>query len=123
MGIKLLHLLSAYGLFAIFLLRGLAAISGSTLASKAWPKILFHIATAGLVLSAIGLAVSRHEMPFTVGWTSAKLVALIIFIGAGVYLFKKARTQQQKRAAFLGGVILLVYIFAVALTRSVFVFA
>lgn len=80
-----------------------------------WIKIAPHVLNAFLLLTGFSLAfnyVGDH------GWITAKLVALIGYVGLGILTLK--RTDITRWYAFGGAILLFVYIARVAVTKTIF---
>lgn len=91
---------------------------------RGWPiqnrffKVVPHIVDSTLLAAAITLAYQSQQYPFVLSWLTAKVIALVIYIGLGTIALKRGRSLQSKRAAFVAALMVFAYIIAVALTRS-----
>ena len=63
---------------------------------------------------AIGLSISPLAHP----WLAIKLLAIVVYIVIGSIALKRGRTRGQRVAALVLSLLVLVYIFAVALRHD-----
>jgi uncharacterized membrane protein SirB2 len=117
--LKHLHMSFAMLSGALFLLRGMWMLRASPMLGQRWVRIVPHIVDTVLLASAIGLALWSSQYPFAQGWLSAKLLALIGYIGLGTVALKRGRTPGIRAAAFAGALLLFVYIVSVARSKQV----
>ncbi|HTD31372.1 MAG TPA: SirB2 family protein [Steroidobacteraceae bacterium] len=115
-------LLGAHMLLAIlspllFSLRAWRSIRGLEPA-RGWLRLTPHVVDSLLLLAGIALALIIRQYPFRDAWLTAKLLALIAYIIAGHVAVRRARRVRGKLTAWLIGLALVLYIFAVAITRS-----
>jgi len=66
---------------------------------------------------AIGLSISPLAHP----WLAAKLLAIVVYIVIGSIALKRGRTHRERVAALVLSLLVLVYIFAVALRHDPFI--
>ncbi len=118
LALRHLHL-GAVGLsLALFALRGAWMLSGSARLQARWVKIAPHAVDTVLLGAGIGLAVSLHQYPFVHGWLTAKVLALLAYIGLGTVALKRGRTKAIRTTAFAGALAVFAYIVGVAITRQ-----
>jgi uncharacterized membrane protein SirB2 len=115
-------LLGAHRLLAVsspllFSLRAWRSIRGLEPA-RGWLRVTPHVVDSLLLLAGIGLALIIRQYPFLDAWLTAKLLALIAYTAAGHVAVRRARSVRGKLTAWLIGLALVLYIFAVAITRS-----
>ena len=115
---KWLHISCAAISICGFTLRGVLKLRASNALQQRWIKIVPHINDTVLLGCAIYLAVAIRQYPLTDGWLSAKLFALLLYIGLGMVVMRFARSQQQRLIAFVLALISFAYIVAVAFSRS-----
>lgn len=115
---KHLHMLCAAISIIGFIVRGALRIQGSALLQKKFVKIAPHIVDTLLLLSAIGLAVSIQQYPFTSAWLTAKLIGLIVYIFLGVVTLRIAQSQPVRVIAYLAAIATFFYIGAVAFSKT-----
>jgi uncharacterized membrane protein SirB2 len=116
--LKHLHMSFALLSGGLFVLRGIWMLRASAMLQRRWVRIVPHVVDTLLLASAIGLAVWSSQYPFQQGWLTAKVLALVGYIGLGTIALKRGRTPGVRAAAFAGAVLLFIYILAVARTRT-----
>ena len=121
--LKLVHVACVIGSYALFLTRGVWMLCESPRLNQRWVKVAPHIVDTVLLASAIVLAVLSRQYPFVAAWLTAKVVALIAYIGLGLVALRPGRTCGVRLAAWLAAQAVFIYIVAVALTRQALPFA
>jgi uncharacterized membrane protein SirB2 len=116
--LKAIHIGSVVASYSLFFVRGVWMLRGSPLLEQRWVRIVPHLVDTVLLLSAITLAVLLRQYPFTAPWITAKVVALVVYIGLGTVALKRGRTRGGRIAAWIAAQCVFGYIVAVALTRS-----
>ncbi len=114
-----LHVVSVYLSLAGFVLRGMWMLIDSPLRLTRPARILPHAIDTLLLVGAIGLAVTLSQYPFVQGWLTAKLFALLAYIGLGVVAFRAGRTRGVRATAFVAALVAFGYLLAVSYTRQV----
>lgn len=117
--IKDIHVLTVVISITLFFIRGVWMIQGSSMLRKTWVKIVPHINDTVLLISAILLAASIHQYPFTHGWLTAKLVALVAYIIVGSLALKRGKTKTKRVIFWFIAMAIFVYIVGVAKTHLV----
>lgn len=117
--IKIIHMTCAILSIIGFTARGILKLKGSATLDKKLVKVLPHVIDTFLLLSAIVLVVMSGQYPFTTPWVTAKLLGLIVYIGLGVFVLKKAKTQQSRIIAFVLALATVAYILMVASTKQI----
>ena len=116
--VKSLHV-GAAGLTAcLFVLRAAAMAWRPEYLTRRWVKFLPHAVDTLLMLSGVWIAFQLGAAGVQ-GWLPAKLIGLVIYIVLGMVALKRGRTRGRRIAAALLAVIVLAYIFGVAVTKSV----
>lgn len=114
--LKALHIALAYLTVAGFLIRGIWALTDSPLRQEKWVKIAPHVVDTLLLTLGVIMAIQLSISPFS-GWLAAKLLGLLAYIGFGV-LTMRAANRTLQLAGFIGALLAVLYIFAVAFSRS-----
>jgi len=114
--VKALHIALAYLTVAGFVIRGVWAINASPLREEHWVKTAPHVVDT-LLLSLGALLAFRLGVSPLSGWLAAKLLGLFAYIGFGVVTMRAA-TRSIRVAGFAGALASVLYIFAVAVSRS-----
>lgn len=112
--LKVVHGGSVVVSAAGFVARGLLMLADSPLLAQRWMRIVPHIVDTVLLTSAIALAVMLQQYPFVHGWLTAKVLALLAYIVLGSIALKRGPTRGVRAAAWIGALLALAYIIAVA---------
>ena len=120
--LKQLHLTTIAITLTLFLLRGAWMMMGSALLQARWVRIVPHINDTLLLASGIGLAVIIRQYPLVDGWLTAKLAALLVYIGLGTMALKRGKTRGTRITAWLAALAVFGYMLAVARTHAPFPF-
>jgi uncharacterized membrane protein SirB2 len=111
-----LHIALAYLTVAGFVIRGGWALTNSPLRDEKWVRIAPHVVDTLLLALGVVLVIRLDVSPFS-GWLAAKLLGLLVYIGFGV-LTMRGTTRSARLVGFIGALVTVTYIFAVAVTRS-----
>ena len=117
--IKTLHILCALISITGFIYRGYLKINCPEQLKKKWLKITPHIVDTLLLASAIYLVVAIQQYPTMFNWVSAKIVALLIYIGFGFMTLRFGKNRRLIIVSFVLAILTFSYIVAVALTKQV----
>lgn len=117
--IKAIHLSSVVLSFAGFFIRGIWMLQDSAKLKQRWVKTTPHIIDTFLLASAVILAVQWRLSPLQHPWLMAKIIALLVYIGAGMIALRFGRSRNERLAAWLFGLLTFLYIVSVALSKSV----
>lgn len=101
-----------------FIVRGLLMLAASPLLAQRWMRVVPHVVDTVLLTSAIALAALLQQYPFVAGWLSAKVVALVAYIVLGSIALRRGPTRLMRAVAWVGALLALAYIFAVAFARD-----
>jgi len=101
-----------------FTLRGYWMLTDDARLRQRAARLLPHLLDTVLLGSAIGMLVIWQVNPFSLNWLSAKIIALLLYIGLGMVAFRFGRTLQIRQVAFGMALLTAVYILAVAFTKS-----
>lgn len=115
-----IHIAAAAITIALFTLRGLLALAGVDW--RRWRPLrwLPHLNDTVLLVAAVSLAAISAQYPFQQPWLTAKVLALLAYIGFGK-LALRPDLSRPRRAVWFGLALLCVgYIVAVARSRSPF---
>ena len=119
-----LHVAAVIFSGSFFLLRGIWMLQESDLLGTKPVKIVPHVNDALLLGTAIGLSVMSQQYPFTEDWLTVKLVAVIAYIGLGVFTLRGA-TRAVRLSCLAAALLTFAFMVSVSVTRSplgVFVF-
>lgn len=105
---------------SLFVFRGLGFILNMAYVQNRVVKILPHVNDTVLLISAIILSVKLEQYPFIHSWLTIKVIALILYIALGFYLFKFAKTTLQKAIGFVSAISVVLFIIWTAITKAQF---
>ncbi len=120
--LKAVHLACVGATFALFFGRGVLMLADSPLLRTRLLRVAPHVIDTLLLASAIWMAVASRQYPFVEGWLTAKLIALLAYIGLGAIALSHGRTKRIRTIAWLLALAVFGYIVRVALTRSPLLF-
>lgn len=115
---KNIHVSCVIVTFILFIVRGLWMIVDSDLLQRKWTKRVPPVIDTILLASAIVLAVTIHQYPFVHAWLTAKVVALLFYIGLGMLALTYGKTKKIRVFNWLVAQLCFIYIVAVALTKN-----
>jgi len=118
LAVRALHAGCAVLSIAGFAARGALMLMESPILQKRFVRIAPHVVDTVLLASAVWLAWHLGQIPFVHAWITAKLLALLLYIGLGMFALRRGRTKRQRAAAFVAALASAAYIVAVALTRD-----
>jgi uncharacterized membrane protein SirB2 len=116
--LKTVHISSAASSYILFFLRGIWSLNGSTIMSQRWIKIVPHVVDTLLIVSAITLAFSIHQYPFVDAWLTAKVIALLLYIGLGFVALRYGRSKTVRLSAWIMAQLVFTYIVLVAISHN-----
>jgi uncharacterized membrane protein SirB2 len=112
-----LHVATVIFSGSFFLLRGIWMLMESDLLTTKPVKIVPHINDTLLLGAAIGLSVMSRQYPFAEHWLTVKLIALIAYIGLGVFALRGG-SKTVRMACFVAALLTFAFMVSVAVTRS-----
>ncbi len=118
--LKSIHMALAYVTVVGFILRGIWALIDSPLRQEKWVKIAPHVVDTLLLAAGVTMVVNLSLSPFS-GWLAAKFVGLLCYVGFGVMTMRATNTRL-KALGFVGALVSVAYIFAVATSHQVWPF-
>lgn len=116
--LKRIHIGCAGISYALFFGRGLLMLAESPLLRARVLRVAPHANDTLLLVCAIWMAVLSGQYPLAQGWLTAKLIALIAYIGVGMLALSYGRSKRVRLTAWVVAQIIFGYIVLVALTRS-----
>ena len=117
---KAIHVICIVLSFSGFFVRGIWMLQGSAKLRQRWVKTAPHIIDTFLLVSAIVLAVQMRISPLEHSWLMAKIIALLVYIGAGMVALRFGRSRNERLGAWVFGLLMFLYIVSVAFSKSVF---
>jgi uncharacterized membrane protein SirB2 len=116
--LKLVHIIAAALSISGFVLRAIWRFTGSPRLQQRWVRIVPHVNDTVLFATGLWLAYSLRQYPFAHAWLTAKLIAILVYIGLGMVVLRAGKTPVQRATAFAVALAVFLYIVGVALTRS-----
>lgn len=101
-----------------FALRGYWRLSDSPCVRHRLTKVLPHLLDTLLLGSAVGMLSVWGVSPFAFPWLTAKLTALLIYIGLGMVVMRFASTWAVQCLAYIAALAVAAYMISVAYTKS-----
>jgi uncharacterized membrane protein SirB2 len=118
--LKHLHVTAALLSGSFFALRGIWMLRGSPRLQQRWVRIAPHVVDTVLLASALTMVFWSGQYPFVQPWLTAKVLALVAYIGLGTVALKRGRTRPVRTIAFVAALAVFAYILHVAVTRQAF---
>ena len=116
--LKTLHLSCAALSYTLFLLRGSWSLNGSPVMRQHWVRIVPHFIDTVLLGSAVALAIIIQRYPFVDAWLTAKVLALLLYVGLGFVALKYGRNRITRLSAWLAAQAVFIYIVLVAIDHN-----
>ena len=107
---------------SLFFVRGIWMLTAPQRLRTPWVRVLPHGVDTVLLLSAVTLAFMSHQYPGVDAWLTAKVVALLVYIGLGLVAFRFGRNKRTRGIAWIAALLVFIYIVAVARSRIVWPF-
>jgi uncharacterized membrane protein SirB2 len=120
--LKSLHLTTIGVTLILFVLRGAWMMADSPRLQARWVRVVPHVNDTALLASGFSLAVLLGQYPLVDGWLTAKLVALLAYIGLGTVALRRGRSKRARVTAWIAALAVFGYIVAVALHHDPFPF-
>ena len=116
--IRLLHISCAVISITLFMLRGALQFNGINWRRWRLLRIAPHINDTVLLTAAITLSLYSHQYPVAQAWLSAKVLALLLYIGLGSVAFRVGLARKVQLLAFATALLTVGDIVLVAISRS-----
>jgi len=120
--IKYSHISFALISISLFILRSFWSVTNSKYLQQKWVKITPHINDTLLLGCAFYLMTVSGKYPFEQNWLTAKVFALLAYIGMGTVAIKRGRTPQIRLIAAIIAVLTFSYMIAVAISHQTWPF-
>jgi len=116
--LKTIHVTCVAVTFALFVSRGVLSFRNPARPYTRLLRIAPHVVDTVLLASAVAMSVLSRQYPFAEDWLTAKLAALIVYIGAGMIALSARHAVRVRVTAWLFALAVFGYIVSVALTRN-----
>ncbi len=116
--LKTIHMTLAALTFASFTLRGVGMLRESPWRRQRWVRVLPHVVDTLLFATGIALMIAIRQYPGTVPWITAKLVAVLVYIGLGMVALRFGRNKRARATAWIAALVVFGHIYAVAVARD-----
>lgn len=117
--LKYLHILCVAASFALFFVRGLWVMQTYPPATETWAKVLPHAIDTLLVVSALGMIATMPRFDWSPSM-QIKLGLVVLYFGLAVLVFQGSGRRTLKALAWIGGLLLFLFITTVALLKQPF---
>ena len=116
--LRLIHITCAVVSVGLFTLRGVWQWRGVDWRRWRWLRLAPHVNDTVLLSAAVALALMSHQYPLAQPWLTAKVLALLAYIGVGGVALSPRVSRSTRRLAFVLALACVSYILLVARTRS-----
>ena len=116
--LKLIHVSCAFVSIAGFALRGYWMTVDNPLLQHRLAKVLPHVIDTLLLGSALTLLFVLHLSPMAQPWLSAKIMALLLYIGLGMVALRFGRSKKINVSAYMLALLTAGYMISVAYSKS-----
>ncbi len=116
--LKTLHMTLAALTFVSFTLRGAGMLREAPWRRQRWVRVLPHVVDTLLFATGLALMIAIRQYPGAVPWITAKLVAVLVYIGLGMVALRFGRSRPVRAGAWIAALVVFGYIYAVAVARD-----
>ncbi len=99
--LKYLHICIVIVSVSGFLLRAVWMLYCPELLKQRWVRIVPHFVDTALFASGFSLAISLQVTPGNSPWFAAKLMAIVVYILAGIVALRKGRSRAVRVVALM----------------------
>ncbi len=93
-------------------------LTGNSLLETRLVRILPHVIDSTLLGAAIALVVMLSINPLATPWLMAKLIALVFYIGLGVFALRRGKTKTLRLGYLIAALTMFLYMVSVAMTKN-----
>lgn len=115
---RTLHATLAFTSVSFFIIRAGGRLTHAAWLSRRWARTAPHLIDTLLLLMGVGLLIRLGLWPHQLPWLSAKLVALLGYIGLGMVAMKLQGPRWLVVIATLGALSVFAYMLAVAFSKQ-----
>jgi len=113
-----LHVMFVVGSYVLFFLRGVWTLNGSPMMQKRWVRIVPHVVETLLLVSALALAYTIGQYPFTDAWLTAKIAGLVLYVGFGFVALSGGKSKAVSFWTWMAAQAAFFYIVLVAVSHN-----
>jgi len=103
---------------ALFFIRGVWMLRESSLNSQRWPRFVAPTIDTTLLLTGIAMMLAIEQYPGSDAWLTAKLSAVLAYVGFGIVGLKRGRTKGVRASCWVMALLVFAYVVSVAVTRQ-----
>ena len=122
MMIKHLHMTAVALSVFLFIIRFYWSLADSSMMQKKWVKITPHIVDTLLLATAIALCVLITQYPFVNDWLTQKVIGVVLYILAGLWVLKWAKSNLEKWLGFVGAIAIIGLVAKMAVSKQPLLF-
>ncbi len=111
------HITLAACSVALFALRGLLMLTGSSRVNAPWLKFPSYAIDTLLLTAALILMTVIHQYPYQSAWLTVKVGLLVVYIVLGSLALRPGRSRGFRAAAFVAALVTIGGVVSVALTH------
>jgi len=115
---RTLHATLAFTSVSFFIIRASGRLISAAWLTKRWARTVPHLIDTLLLLMGVGLLIRLGLWPHQMPWLSAKLFALLGYIGLGMVAMKVQGSRWLVLAATLGALSMFAYMLSVAYSKQ-----
>lgn len=115
--LRFLHIAAALASGAGFTLRGAWMLVDSPRLGARWVRVVPHVVDTLLLASALALVFASGQFPGALPWLNAKVVALLAYVGCGLFALRRGR-KAVRVLCFVLALACYAYIVTTARTRD-----
>ena len=115
--LRFLHIAAALASGAGFTLRGAWMLVDSPRLGARWVRVVPHVVDTLLLASALALVFASGQSPGALPWLNAKVVALLAYVGCGLFALRRGR-KAVRVLCFVLALACYAYIVTTARTRD-----
>lgn len=119
---RTLHATLAFTSVSFFIIRAGGCLAEAAWLSRRWARTVPHLIDTLLLLMGVGLLLRLGLWPHQLPWLSAKLVALLGYIGLGMVTMKLRGPRWAVLVAMLGALLVFAYMLSVAFSKQIWPF-
>ena len=115
--LRFLHIAAALASGAGFTLRGAWMLVDSPRLGARWVRVVPHVVATLLLAAALALVFASGQSPGALPWLNAKVVALLAYVGCGLFALRRGR-KAVRVLCFVLALACYAYIVTTARTRD-----